>query len=123
MRNQATRPNDGVLRDRLKALEQERRRFGYRRLRVMLRRKGRAVNRKRVQRLYREEKPSVRRRGRSGHGHAKTAGDAGGGQLVLLAGLHLRPTDRWPRFRILTVDRQLHPRVLALVAAPSLSGA
>ena len=32
VRYQATRPDDGALRDRLKALAQERRRFGYRRL-------------------------------------------------------------------------------------------
>ncbi|SFS29865.1 putative transposase [Brevundimonas viscosa] len=63
VRYQAARPGDGVLRDRLKALVQERRRFGYRRLHVLLRREGHAVNRKRVQRLYREEKLSVRRRG------------------------------------------------------------
>ena len=31
VRYQATRPDDGTLRDRLKALAQERRRFGYRR--------------------------------------------------------------------------------------------
>ena len=38
VRYQATRADDGALRDRLKALAQERRRFGYRRLHVMLRR-------------------------------------------------------------------------------------
>ena len=37
------------------ALAQERRRFGYRRLHVLLRREGHAVNKKRVQRIYREE--------------------------------------------------------------------
>ncbi len=62
VRYQATRPDDGVLRDRLKALAQERRRFGYRRLHVMLRREGHAENRKRVQRIYREERLTVRRR-------------------------------------------------------------
>jgi len=40
VRYQATRPDDGVLRDRLKVLAPERRRFGYRRLHVMLRREG-----------------------------------------------------------------------------------
>ena len=59
----ATRPADTELRERLRALAQERRRFGYRRLHVLLRREGCAVNRKRVQRLYREEKLTVRRRG------------------------------------------------------------
>jgi putative transposase len=35
------------LRERLKALAQERRRFGYRRLHVLLRREGHAVNKTR----------------------------------------------------------------------------
>ena len=51
------------MRERLKALAQERRRFAYRRLHVLLRREDRAVNKKRVQRLYREEGLTVRRRG------------------------------------------------------------
>ena len=59
VRYQATRPDDGALRDRLKALAQERRRFGYRRLHVLLRREGHAVNRKRIQRIYREERLTV----------------------------------------------------------------
>jgi putative transposase len=63
VRYQATWPDDGALRERLKALANERRRFGYRRLHVLLRREGHAVNKKRVQRLYREEKLTVRRRG------------------------------------------------------------
>jgi len=63
MRYQSVRPDDGALRERLKALAEERRRFGYRRLHVLLRREGHPVNRKRVQRLYREERLSVRRRG------------------------------------------------------------
>ena len=44
VRYEATRPDDGVLRERLKALAQERRRFGYRRLHVLLQREGHAVN-------------------------------------------------------------------------------
>jgi putative transposase len=63
VRYQARRPDDGELRERLKALAQERRRFGYRRLHVLLRREGHAVNKKRVQRLYREERLMVRQRG------------------------------------------------------------
>jgi len=63
VRYQATRPDDDVLRDRLRTLAQERRRFGYRRLHVLLRREGHAVNKKRVQRIYREERLTVRRRG------------------------------------------------------------
>lgn len=56
----ATRPDDGVVRKPLKALAKERRRFGYRRLL----REGNTVNKKRVQRLCREETLTVRRRRR-----------------------------------------------------------
>ena len=57
------RPDDTALRERLKARAEERRRFGYRRRHVLLRREGHLVNCKRGQRLYREEKLMVRRRG------------------------------------------------------------
>jgi pimeloyl-ACP methyl ester carboxylesterase len=43
------------LRERLRALAEQRRRFGYRRLTILLRREGLRVNHKRVYRLYREE--------------------------------------------------------------------
>ncbi|VFU08473.1 protein of unknown function [Methylocella tundrae] len=46
----------------MKAMAHERRRFGYRRLHVLLRREGYVVNHKRLFRLYREEKLAVRRR-------------------------------------------------------------
>jgi transposase InsO family protein len=41
----AIRPADQPLRDRLKSLAHQRRRFGYRRLHVLLRREGHLVNR------------------------------------------------------------------------------
>ncbi len=44
-------------------LAHERRRFGYRRLHVLLRREGHVVNRKRIYRLYKAERLMVRRRG------------------------------------------------------------
>lgn len=47
--------DDQPLRQRLRELAAERRRFGYRRLHVLLRREGWAVNHKRVYRLYRQE--------------------------------------------------------------------
>lgn len=43
------------LRERLKKLAAERRRYGYRRLTVLLKRAGEMVNHKRIDRLYREE--------------------------------------------------------------------
>ena len=57
------RPPDTELRERLKSRAHERRRFGYRRLLVLLRREGFIVNHKRLFRLYREERLMVRRRG------------------------------------------------------------
>ena len=53
-----------ALRDRLRALAGERRRFGYRRLYVLLRREGFLVNRKRIYRLYTQEGLTIRRRKR-----------------------------------------------------------
>jgi putative transposase len=63
-RYQHRRSGDEELRERLRELAGERRRFGYRRLHVMLDRKGYKVNHKRVHRLYREEGLSVRKRKR-----------------------------------------------------------
>jgi putative transposase len=56
--------DESGLRERLKKLATERRRYGYRRLTVLLNRAGEAVNHKRVYRLYRQEGLSVRRRKR-----------------------------------------------------------
>src|SRR6185312_11715569 len=61
MRYRSRRPDDAELRQRLRALAHERRRFGYRRLHVLLRREGFTVNHKRLFRLYREERLTVRR--------------------------------------------------------------
>lgn len=58
------RPEDDHIRIRLRELAEERRRFGYRRLYVLLRREGVMANRKRVYRIYREERLTVRKRKR-----------------------------------------------------------
>ena len=57
------RSDDGDLRSRLREIAAERRRFGYRRLGIMLAREGLVMNHKKLRRLYREEKLQVRRRG------------------------------------------------------------
>ena len=125
VRYQATRPADTDLRERLKALAAERRRFGYRRLHVLLRREGHGVNKKRVQRLYREEKLTVRRRG----GRKRAMGTRRPIEIPLQA------NQRWSldfvsdqmtdgrRFRILTVVDNCTRECLALVADTSISGA
>lgn len=58
------RPPRSELRARLQTLAVLRPRWGYRRLHLLLRREGYVVNRKLVQRLYREEGLSVHRRKR-----------------------------------------------------------
>lgn len=66
LRYQSRRQDQAALRERLKELAQERPRFGYRRLQVLLLREGWRVNHKRVLRLYREEglklRPKKRKR-------------------------------------------------------------
>jgi putative transposase len=61
---QSKRPDDSTVRQRLRELAAERRRFGYRRLGWLLAREGHVMNRKKLCRIYREEKLMVRRRGR-----------------------------------------------------------
>ena len=56
------RSDDAAVRARLRELANERRRFGYRRLAILLQREGRAINLKRVYRLYREEQLMERKR-------------------------------------------------------------
>ncbi|MET4222596.1 transposase InsO family protein [Bradyrhizobium sp. LB14.3] len=51
------------MRARLRELAAVRRRFGYRRLLVLMRREGLTMNQKKFRRLYREERLQVRRRG------------------------------------------------------------
>ena len=58
------RSDDSELRNRIKALAEERRRFGQKRIYLLLRREGRVVNHKRVERIYREERLIVRIRRR-----------------------------------------------------------
>lgn len=57
------RPDDGALRARLKELASQRLRFGYRRLGLLLARQGVHINRKKLYRLYKEERLTVRKRG------------------------------------------------------------
>ena len=124
MRYRTTRTDDADLRRRMRAIAQERRRFGYRRLHVLLRREGYLINHKKLFRLYREEKLTVRRRG----GRKRAIGT----RAPML--VPMMPNDRWSldfvsdqltdgrRFRILTVVDDCTRECLALVADTSLSG-
>ena len=62
VRYRSRRPDDVELRTLLKILAHARRRFGYRRLHILLRREGWLVYRKRAQRLSQEERLMVRKR-------------------------------------------------------------
>lgn len=55
IRYEPTRPDDGALRQRLRELAAERRRFGYRRLGYLLAREGITPNHKKLLRIYRED--------------------------------------------------------------------
>lgn len=124
MRYNTTRADDAALRQRMRALAKERRRFGYRRLHVLLKREGYEINHKKLFRLYREGKLAARRRG--GRKRAITT------MAPLL--IPVAPNDRWlldfvsdqltdgRRFRILTVVDDCMRECLALVADTSLSG-
>jgi putative transposase len=55
-------PDDELVRDRLRCIAQERPRFGWRRLKILLKREGIAMNHKRLRRVYCEERLQVRPR-------------------------------------------------------------
>jgi putative transposase len=124
IRYRRRRPDDGVIRSRLREIAVVRRRFGYRRLHILLRREGIALNHKKLRRLYAEERLQVRRRG--GRKWAR-------GTRAPLA-LPQRPNQRWSldflhdqlsdgrRFRILAIVDDFTRECLVLVADTSLSG-
>lgn len=61
VRYRSTWDDSAELREKLRDLANQRRRFGYRRLHILLRRKGEMINRKKTQRIYYEERLAVRR--------------------------------------------------------------
>lgn len=124
VRYRSRRPDDGLIRVRLRELAAVRRRFGYRRLHILLRREGTHMNHKKLRRLYAEERLQVRRRG----GRKRALGTRA--PMVLPQG----PNQRWSldflsdamtdgrRFRILAVVDDFTRECLCLVADTSLSG-
>jgi putative transposase len=124
MRYRGRRPDDGAVRTRLRELAASRRRFGYRRLQILLQREGTHMNHKRLRRLYAEERLQVRRRG----GRKRALGTRV--PMTIPQG----PNQRWSldfvsdalgdgrRFRILTVVDDYSRECLCLVTDTSLSG-
>ena len=123
-RYRSRRPDDAAVRVRLRELASIRRRFGYRRLHILLRREGIIMNHKKLRRLYREERLQVRRRG----GRKRALGTR------MPMTIPQAPNHRWSldflsdaladgrRFRILAIVDDFTRECLALVADTSLPG-
>lgn len=123
-RYQSSRPDDAELRKRLRELSSERRRFGYRRLHLLLKREGVEVNWKRLYRIYKEERLTVRKRG----GRKRALGTRAP------VAIPQDTNQRWSldfvsdalvdgrRFRILCVIDDFSRECLATVVDNSLSG-
>jgi transposase InsO family protein len=124
IRYRSRRPPETELRKRLRDLANERRRFGYRRLFVILRQSGEPSGINRVYRLYREEGLTVRKR--------RARRRAAGTRAPIL--VEARPNARWSldfvhdqfacgrRFRILNVVDDVTRECLAAIPDTSISG-
>ena len=124
IRYQSCRAPDTALRTQLRDLANERKRFGYRRLFVLLRQQGEPSGINRIYRLYREEGLTVRKR--------RARRRAVGARAPIL--VEARPNARWSldfvhdqfacgrRFRILNVVDDVTRECLAAIPDTSISG-
>ena len=124
VRYQPVRPADTAVRERLRALSVERKRFGYRRLHILLEREGFHLNHKKLRRIYKEEGLTVRKRG----GRKRAVGTRAP------IAVPSRVNERWSldfvsdsfmdgrRFRMLCVVDDHSRECLALVADTSIGG-
>ena len=124
VRYQAHGPEDEPVRQRLRELAALRKRFGYRRLGLLLRREGVLVNHKRVYRLYREEGLSLRRRKRKrltseGRGPGEAAS---GPDEVWSLDFVSDCTAKSRRLKLLTVVDTFTRESLAIEVDTSISG-
>jgi len=117
-------PDGPKIRERMREIANERRRFGYRRIGVMLAREGIIMNHKKLRRLYREEGLAVKRR----RGRKRATGTR---KRLPIPDC---PSQRWSldflsdvfgpgrRFRILAVIDDFTRECLGLIADTSISG-
>ena len=124
VRYRSRRAPDTALRRQLRDLANERRRFGYRRLFVLLRREGERSGLNRIYRLYREEGLTVRKR--------RARRRAVGTRAPLL--VEAKANARWSldfvhdqfacgrRFRILNIVDDVTRECLAAIPDTSISG-
>lgn len=124
IRCRSCRPPEAALRARLRDLANERRRFGYRRLFILLRREGEASGINRIYRLYREEGLAVRKR--------RSRRRAVGTRAPIL--VQAKPNARWSldfvhdqfgcgrRLRVLNIVDDVTRECLAAIPDTSISG-
>jgi putative transposase len=124
VRYRSRRPSDAELRVRLRELANERRRFGYRRLFILLRREGERSGINRIHRLYREEGLTVRKR----RARRKAIG------MRAPIPVEAKPNARWSldfvsdqfaggrRFRILNIVDDVTKECLGAIPDTSISG-
>ena len=124
IRYRSCRPPDVELRGRLRDLANQRRRFGYRRLFILLRKQGEPSGVNRIYRLYREEGLTVRKR--------KARRRAVGTRMPIL--IEAKVNARWSldfvhdqfalgrRFRILNIVDDVTRECLAAIPDTSISG-
>ena len=124
IRYRSRRPAESELRTRLRDLANQRRRFGYRRLFILLRQEGEPSGINRIYRLYREEGLTVRKR--------RARRRAVGTRAPIL--VEARANARWSldfvhdqfasgrRFRILNVVDDVTRECLAAIPDTSISG-
>lgn len=124
IRYRSRRPPETELRARLRELANQRRRFGYRRLFILLRREGERSGINRIYRLYREEGLTVRKR--------RARRRAVGTRTPIL--VEARVNARWSldfvhdqfalgrRFRILNIVDDVTRECLAAIPDTSISG-
>lgn len=124
IRYRSRRPPDAELRTRLRELANQRRRFGYRRLYIMLRDEGEPSGINRIYRLYREEGLTVRKR--------RARRKAIGTRTPIL--VEAKINARWSldfvhdqfakgrRFRILNIVDDVTRECLAAIPDTSISG-
>lgn len=118
-------PDNQDVREAMKDIAGKRLRFGYRRIGVLLERKGHVMNHKKLYRIYREEGLAVkRRRGRKRARGTRTP-----------MPVAMRPNERWSmdflsdtfgasrRFRILAINDDCYRESLGLIADTSIPGA
>ena len=124
VRYQSKRDDDIALRDAIKRVSAERKRFGYRRIHVMVKREGFIVNHKKLRRIYREEGLQVRKRG----GRKRALGSRR--PMIVPEGINQRwsldfVSDAFTdgrRLRIFAVVDDYSRECLGLVADTSISG-